>query len=229
MSSAPSSTRNHSQRVLLKDRAYEELKMLIQTGVLEAESSVSERHLVERLGMSKTPIRAALELLEQQGLVAVSPQKGILIKELSARDVGELFEIRNSLEPFVVSELAARSISSIQISQLQENLDSQQIYSKSGNAVESTRLDIEFHKMLASFLDNREMMGWLDRCFDKLHRSILRINRLVPGRLMKSTEDHIEIVAAVQQGQRTEVAQLMRSHLKYGRAFLLGASGDHDV
>jgi DNA-binding GntR family transcriptional regulator len=58
--------------VLLKERAYRELKSLIQTGEMTSESALSERLLSERLGMSKTPIRAALELLEKQGLVTVS-------------------------------------------------------------------------------------------------------------------------------------------------------------
>ena len=61
--SAPMNNRSKS---LLKDRAYAELKELILTGTFRPESFLSERQLVAQLGMSKTPIRAALERLETE-------------------------------------------------------------------------------------------------------------------------------------------------------------------
>ena len=210
------------RRVLLKDRAYLELKELIQTGVFPPHSSVSERQLVKRLGMSKTPIRSALENLEAQGLVSVSPQKGVLIKELSAREISELFDVRNAVEPFIVGHLARRTIGKKQIDQLKANLKKQSAAAKKEDAVAATQLDIEFHQLLATILDNHEMIAWLEKCFDKLQRSVLRINSLVAGRLSKSTQDHKEIVEAVVQGDESLAAQRMLSHLRYGRQFLLG-------
>jgi len=224
-SSRRSEPQRPAPRVLLKDQAYEQLKELIQNGVFPPESSVSERQLVERLGMSKTPIRAALENLEMQGLVTVSPQKGVLIRELSAREVGELFDVRCAVEPFIVSRLACRSLSGVQTAALRKNLDQQQTAAGKEDAAAATRLDIEFHRMLGSHLDNREFSTLLERCFDKLHRSILRINRLVPGRLHRSTDDHADIVDAITNGEADEAAERMLAHLKYGREFLLG--GDH--
>ena len=68
--------------MLLKDHAYAQLpEASFQTGVFAPHTFLSERQLVERLGMSKTPIRSALELLEARGLVAVSPQQGIVVKD----------------------------------------------------------------------------------------------------------------------------------------------------
>ena len=209
-------------RVLLKDRAYRELKELIQTGVFPPHSSVSERQLVKRLGMSKTPIRSALENLEAQGLVCVSPQKGVLIKELSAREISELFDVRHAVEPFIVSHLARRSIGKKQADLLNQNLKKQKAAAKKEDAVAATRLDIEFHQLLATILDNQEMSTWLEKCFDKLQRSVLRINCLVAGRLQKSTQDHTEIIQAIIQGDDTLAAERMLAHLRYGRQFLLG-------
>ena len=60
-------------RVLLKDQAYEELKKLIMNEVFSPGTFLSERQLAARLDMSKTPIRSALERLESEGFVAVSP------------------------------------------------------------------------------------------------------------------------------------------------------------
>jgi DNA-binding GntR family transcriptional regulator len=211
-----------TRKVLLKERAYTELKDLIQREVFPPNSFLSERRLVEHLGMSKTPIRSALELLEAQGLVAVSPQQGIVVRELSAHEIADLFDTRTALEPFAVSRLAMRGLSPGQVTRIEENLQEQQAAAEAGDALAATRLDIAFQTLLAESLDNREILGWLTRCFDKLHRSILRVNRLAAGRLRKSYQDHAAIAAGILASQGDAAAQSMVEHLRYGRQFLLG-------
>jgi len=209
-------------KLLLKDRAYAELKELIQTGIFPPNTFLSERQLVEQLQMSKTPIRSALEHLESQGLVAVSPQQGIVVKELTVREITDLFDMRWAIEPYVASRLAETKLSGNQSGQVASNLRQQQIAAKAGNALAATRLDFEFHALLSSFLDNRELLAWLTRCFDKLYRSVLRINKLSSGRLHKSQQDHAAIVASINLGNAAAAAQSMTDHLRYGRQFLLG-------
>jgi DNA-binding GntR family transcriptional regulator len=215
------STSTVSERVLLKEQAYLELKRLIQSGEFPPHKALSERQLSQRLGMSKTPIRAALENLETQGLVTVSPQRGIFVCELSAREIGELFDVRLAVEPFAAAKLAQRSWSNPQRAALKKNLTRQKSAAKEENHLAATELDIEFHRLLAEILDNREIMVWLEKCFDKLHRSVLYINRLVPGRLQKSFEDHQEIANAIIGREESKSRSLMLEHLKYGRRFLL--------
>ena len=154
--------------VLLKDRAYDELKAMIQTGVFPPNAFLSERQLVLRLGMSKTPIRSALEHLEAQGLVVVSPRQGIVVKELSAREITDLFDMRLALEPFVASRLADRSLGAADQKRVEANLDRQGLAAAHDDALAATRLDVEFHSLLAELVDNHEATTWLARCFDKL-------------------------------------------------------------
>jgi DNA-binding GntR family transcriptional regulator len=210
-----------SERVLLKEQAYVELKRLIQSGEFPPHMALSERQLSERMGMSKTPIRAALEKLESQGLVTVSPQRGIFVRELSAREIGELFDVRMAVEPFATSKLATRSWSISQRAALKRNLARQKVAAKADDPLAATELDIRFHRLLAEVLDNREIMVWLEKCFDKLHRSVLHINRQVPGRLQKSYEDHVAIANAILDSDESKSRSLMQEHLKYGRRFLL--------
>jgi DNA-binding GntR family transcriptional regulator len=208
---------------LLKDRAYLELKNLIQSGVYAPDTFLSERQLVEKLGMSKTPIRSALEHLEAQGLVAVSPQQGIVVKDLSAREIAELFDMRTAIEPFIARRLAERSLTTVQSARIKANLTSQRTAVKAEDPLAATTLDIEFHILLAELLDNREILAWLTRCFDKLERSILRVNRLASGRLPKSQADHAAIATCILKGRDNDAAKAMVEHLQYGRQFLLNA------
>ena len=207
--------------LLLKERAYHEIRELIQTGELTSESNVSERQLAQRLGMSKTPIRAALENLEMQGLVTVSPQRGILVRELSAREIAELFDVRAAIEPFIASQLARRTLTTSQRDQLKANLREQRLAAKAADALGATQLDIAFHRLLASLLENQEMKVWLERCFDKLHRSVLRVNQMARNRLLKSYEDHDAVARSILSGSPDEAARQMKEHLAFGRQFLL--------
>jgi DNA-binding GntR family transcriptional regulator len=207
--------------LLLKERAYQELKALIQAGALTPESMLSERQLAERLGMSKTPIRAALENLETQGLVTVSPQRGILVRDLSAREIAELFDVRSAVEPFIAGQLARTSWTATQREQLRANLRQQHQAATAEDVLAATQLDIALHRLLAELLDNREMMIWLERCFDRLHRSVLRVNRLARNRLLRSYQEHEGVVTAILDGRHDEAPRLMKEHLVFGRQFLL--------
>ena len=207
---------------LLKDRAYAELKELIQTGVFAPNTFLSERQLVQRLGMSKTPIRSALEHLEAQGLVAVSPQQGIVVKELSAHEITDLYDMRTAIEPFIAVRLAGRGLAPGQLERAEKNLAAQRAAAAADDGLTATRLDVEFHLLLAEFLDNREMMIWLTRCFDKLYRSIVRINTLAVGRLLQSYQDHAAVFEAIRTSRGEAAAQAMGEHVRFGKQFLLG-------
>ena len=104
---------------------------------------------------------------------------------------------------------------------MRENLQQQSLAARADDALAATRLDVAFHVLLAELLDNREAIAWLMRCFDKLHRSILRINRLSAGRLVRSYEDHASIADAILGARSEAAARGMNEHLAYGRRFLL--------
>jgi DNA-binding GntR family transcriptional regulator len=206
---------------MLRQLAYEQLKQWIQSGELAPQTFLSERQLVLRMGMSKTPIRAALGMLEAQGLVAISPQQGIVVRELSVRETNDLFEMRLAVEPFAAQRLAARGLSPDGWRALQANLREQRSAATAHDAPSATRLDIQFHRLLAELLDNRELSQWLARCFDKLERSILRVNLAAPDRLLASYHDHRRIATAIHQQRGPTAARAMTKHLQYGQQFLL--------
>ena len=90
-----------SARGLLKERAYDEIKRMVLTGELNPGTFLAERQLAARLGMSKTPVRSALERLESEGFIRISPQQGAIIRDLSLDEITDQYEIRTALETFV--------------------------------------------------------------------------------------------------------------------------------
>jgi len=76
----------------LREQAYISIRTLILSGELKAGEFLTERFLVEKLGMSRTPIRAALEKLDHEGLANYTPNKGLSVADISLRYMEEHLE-----------------------------------------------------------------------------------------------------------------------------------------
>jgi DNA-binding GntR family transcriptional regulator len=207
-------------RGLFKQRAYEEIKRLILCDELAPGSFIAERPLANRLEMSTTPVRSALERLEQEGLLSISPKQGAVVREFSFREVSELYEIRVALEPFVARRIAGR-LTPPQIQRLNANLKAQRENLSRREISLCVQLDEDFHTLFSEFLDNREIFRVLQSLRDKTHRVFHRVFSLNPGRMDGSYKEHLVIAETMIQGPPELAAQRVEAHLDFGRRLLL--------
>src|SRR5690349_16822452 len=82
--------------------AYNSIKEYILDGRLDDDSRLTEEFLSTQLGISKSPIREALNRLEAEGLIRIEPRKGAYLRRLSVEEVGELYDLREALETHAV-------------------------------------------------------------------------------------------------------------------------------
>lgn len=206
--------------LLLKDRAYITLKDLIKTGELPPGTFFSEKKLSAELGMSKTPIRAALERLEAEGFVAGSPRQGAVVLDLSIGEVLDLFDLRFALESFAIRGLAER-LGRDQVAKLEDNLAAQRECLEAEDVQRYTQLDADFHITICEFFGNREITRVVWNLRDKLYRVILRVMIQNPGRVRSSYEEHVKIVAALSDGDDERSVSEMTDHLDFGKQLLI--------
>lgn len=207
------------ERTLLKERAYEELRRLITRGELAPGTFLSERGLAARFGMSKTPVRSAIERLESEGFVSVSPQQGVVVRELSLRGVIDHFDIRIAIETFVVQRVAGKLLPE-QISHLRVNLSEQARCAESHLVERSVELDADFHLSLCAFLGNQEITRVMWRQRDKLNQVVTTILRRNVERLATSYKEHAAITQAVIDGDGAQAARYLEAHLNFGKRVL---------
>jgi DNA-binding GntR family transcriptional regulator len=207
-------------RGLLKERAYVELKGLILEGVLEPGGFLAERQLAVRLGMSKTPIRSALERLESEGFVRISPQQGAIVRDLSLREIADQYEIRIALESYIVRSLAGR-LTSEQTRLVQTNLEAQRVNLETGDVGRGVSLDEEFHALFGDFLGNDEILRVMGQLREKIHRVILQVFKTNFGRMASSYEEHRGIAEAIIKGDPALAARRIEQHLRFGKEALL--------
>lgn len=207
-----------AKKTLLKDTAYQKLKESILNGQFPPGSFLAERQLTGLLGMSKTPIRAALEHLESEGLVSVSPQQGIVVRDISPREIYDVFDIRYALEPHVSKSLGARHCSD-DIAKLREHLAVQEVVYAQNKVLDATRLDREFHMMLCELHGNREIIKVMDQVWDKLFREVVRILGQKQGRMQASITEHRAIVEAISSGNGDAAQAKMLDHINHTKQF----------
>ncbi len=208
----------------MKTQAYDELKSLIVSGSIEPGSFLSERSLSVRLGMSKTPIRTALERLSMEGFVTISPQQGIVVREMSLHEISDQFQIRLALEGFVLRTIAGK-LSAEQVAQLEGQLKLQKRAAQANDVARTAELDTEFHLMLCSFLGNAEIIRALCQLRDRIARVILRVFKESSlARLQENLQEHRAIADAVIRGKRELAVELLERHLEYGKQSLLSRS-----
>ena len=223
-SSKPSALAGGAGRPLMKEAAYAEIKKRILSNEFAQGRLLSERQLAVQLEMSQTPVRAALEKLQIEGLVTISPQQGIVVCEISVHDIADQFEFREALEVFALRHLAGR-LTPDQVGQLRENLDRQRQTILAGDIPRNIELDSAFHLLLCRFHGNGEFIRAMEGLRDKIHRVIVRVLTRNPERLGQGHAEHVRIAEAVIRGDPQEAERMIRKHLESGKAILLSPRG----
>lgn len=205
----------------LKEKAYAELKSLILGNEFEPGDYMTERMLEEKLSMSRTPIRSALERLESEGLVRYTPNKGLFVADFSIQRAVDFFDIRVALETHVVRKLSARVWREDELAWFRDNLAKQKELADQNDNAGFTTADSAFHLQLAKYHENVEIVQSMENLQDKLYRIAIRVLRKDTTRIRFSYEDHVRIFELIVAGRPDEAASAMTDHLEYGKRILI--------
>lgn len=211
-------------RELFKNRAYDELRSRLSNCSYVPGTFLSERQLAAELGMSKTPVKAALERLEMEGFITVSPQSGIVVRELGDDEIADIYEIRIALEGYAVMKIAS-CITGPQLEQWEANLSALEkiVNQPEENRLQVVQLDDEFHSLPIQFLGNRQILQTMQQLSVKNRMVINNVFSLLPDRAKQSLQEHHQIVAAARAGDGVTAGQLMEKHIRAGHEILCSA------
>lgn len=200
---------------LLRNRAYQEIKSLILNGQLGRTPFLSERQLARQLGMSNTPVRSAVERLELEGLLTIGARRGLVVEELTDREIVDHFEIRRALESLVVGKLAGR-LGPERAAALRANVDAYEAALEAGDMPAFIALDGEFHLRLAEFCGNADVGRVLRQLRDRIFRVVVRVIRHTPERPRASVREHRAIIDRIEAGDADAAVAAMTGHLRAG-------------
>jgi len=213
--------------VRASETAYGALREDILSGRLSAGTALSETDLAERLGVSRTPLRAALARLALEGLVDTTRGRTGVVTAVSAGSVTELFELREALET-QAARLAARRRDPGVFEALVERFDDAPASLRAGDVDAYYALVAEFDAALDAALGNAVYRGALDGV--RLH--LARARRIAtdnPERLVRSAEEHRLICAAIRDGDAALAASATTVHLKASLTTILDTLSARDA
>ncbi len=137
----------------MRDIAYERIKDAIRTAEVQPGQPLSETGLSKMLGISRTPVREALQVLAQEGLVQIIPGRSVTVAAPSINEVMDAIHIRYLLEPEVV-RLATKALSEEQLEILQEAVDGLEKAAAVDDRVAWSAIDNLFHVTLSNACPN---------------------------------------------------------------------------
>lgn len=191
----------------LTSLAYESIKRYILDGKLDEGARLTEEFLSTSLGISKSPIREALNRLETEGFIRIEPRRGAYLQDFSTTDVYELYELRNALETHVVVTV---DLSPELMGELKQSVRRMRKALKDNDKAHYIEEDMQFHASLANASGN----GRLCRTLENVQNQIWIFRRKTYDLSSSTAADfHESIIAALEAGDRGRAARAMRDHV----------------
>ncbi|HUN42956.1 MAG TPA: GntR family transcriptional regulator, partial [Acetobacteraceae bacterium] len=173
------------------------------------EIRLDERQLSQDLGVSRTPIREALSVLEQEGFVRTVPRRGVVVVRKTKREVVEMITVWAALES-MAARLAAPCITAGEVAELRTLVDAFDD-DPSGHITEYSQANMEFHKAIIRMGGIDLMTSLTDNLFIHM-RAVRAVTMTQDNRAQRSIVDHRNIIAALAAHDADLAERLVREH-----------------
>lgn len=183
----------------------------IVNGRMRPGEQVQIEPLMARFGVSRTPVREALQQLEISGLVEVLPKRGTFVAQVGMPELIQMFEVMAELES-LCARLATRRVSREALDDIEAALKDCEVQCLAGDTNTYYYANEQFHRLIYQACGN----GFL------VQQTLLLKNRLKPyrrlqlqlrNRMAQSLQEHRDIVRALQQGDGEAAARAARDHV----------------
>ncbi|MFI3175601.1 MAG: GntR family transcriptional regulator [Bacillota bacterium] len=203
----------------LRDVVFQTLRNAILLGKLSPGERLMENHLAEKLGVSRTPVREALRMLEIENLVALVPRKGAQVLEMTKKDVQNILEIRGVLEG-LATNLACKRIDRDKVQELRASQATFEATIQEGDKEKIIEADEKFHDIIFEASGNERLVQMYQNLRVQLYRyrmAHLNLDTSIPV----IVAHHRSILRAVENQDSEEGSIVAQGHIKYHTDFIL--------
>lgn len=183
-----------TEKYSLRGKIFNILRQQILDGKYLPGDSLIEIKLAEELGVSRTPIREAIRQLELEGLVSSIPNKGVIVKGITEKDIEDIYTLRMVLEG-LAAKWAAEKMSSEEIEELKNKFELMEFYTLKSDLEQVARLNTEFHEIIFRATKSGVLQHILTDFQYYVQWARYRSLKS-PGRAQKALEEHKLILAA---------------------------------
>jgi DNA-binding GntR family transcriptional regulator len=193
------------------EAAFRAVRMAIEDGRFAPGERLRVSAIVEALGMSPTPIREALRLLQAEGLVKHHPHRGMVVAEFSTSTMEEIHRLRVLLEP-LAAELATVRAGDAEVREMRRLHDVLQGLLASDDVRRMAELNAAWHKAIHAAAASPHLSDFIDRLWTSIPVPALWLTR----RAQLSVEQHGAVMEAIERRDAPAASAAMRAHIESG-------------
>jgi DNA-binding GntR family transcriptional regulator len=195
------------------DKAYEHVKGRILAGDITPSSFLTEGHLAEEIGISRTPVREALLRLQAEGMVELFPKKGALVVAPTPREMREVFEARALIEEWAAGQMWSRRDDALPA--LREKLDQMSSAMKVDDVSAFSAADRAFHEVIVDSAGNSVITRQYCHLRDRQIVIVAGNLRGDKPRMTKSLRQHRELLRLLEAGSKAQFVHACSEHVAY--------------
>ncbi len=196
----------------LTEEAYQKIKGFILSSEIYPRQKIVIEELARQMGVSRTPIREAMNRLVNEGYVTHVWNRGFSVKEITADEVEELYGAREALEPYLAEE-AARRISKSEVQDLERLLKQYGEFVERRPRRQRRLVDLDFHSKIGKIAGNSYLQSILGEVFERI---VLK-QRVAAGQLDRGKDawlQHRAILVAIRDGKPKEARRAALFHVR---------------
>lgn len=201
-------TKSVAAKAPLREQVRDTLRARIVAGDYPPGTRLIERDLAQESGVSRLPVREALRMLCQEGMVTERPSRGMVVSSLTHEQVADLFDVRESLEN-LACRLVAQRAKPGDLESLKSLIDDARRALQQGAVYDVWDANVAFHDTITTLADNEFLRSALEPLQDRMHW-LLRRARNLPELI----DQHEELYAAIASGDPQRAAAQSASHIE---------------
>ena len=208
-----------ADNIPLRDAVFETLREAILKGVLSPGQHLMEMQLAYQLGVSRTPVREAIRMLELEGLVNMVPRKGARVAAISEKSLCDVLEVRRALEELSI-RLACTRMERDDLEKL-DSINQQFIRACQGDdVVQIARIDESFHAVIYEAADNAKLLQLLNQMQNQMYRYRIEYIKLKERRQIL-VEEHKKIIHSLARRDADAAAEAINTHIAHQEQYVM--------
>lgn len=212
---------NSNEYLPLRDVVFNALREAILTGKLQPGERLMENQLADKLGVSRTPVREALRMLELENLVELVPRKGAQVLDMSEKDIVNILEVRSALEGLATA-LACKKMKREDLQKLKALQADFEHAIEEGDMTGIVEIDEDFHDLILASTENDKLITMYQNLRIQLYRYRMAHVKL-DSTITAIVAHHRNILRAIENHDGDEGSTVAQGHIKYHTEFILRA------
>lgn len=199
---------------LLREWVADSIRDMIAKGKLKPGEHICETRLAAELGISRTPLREAIRLLETEGFLRVIPRRGAVVRDISIKDVTEIYEIKAAMEG-LSARLAAHHFNKKDIERLKEINNELAKLAEKNDVNRFFKMHNQFHDYFLRASGNERLYQLNCSLIEQIHRLRL-LSFTIEGRFKEAVAQHEKIIKAFEKRDAELAARLVEENVMMG-------------